>query len=128
MITGKALASGEATVLIAVRGTSGTARVDAMVDTGFNDDLTLPLWAIERLGLPFEETAYFTLAGGDKSQTRLFKAQLEWQGTWREVIVVEVEGDALIGMGAMQGCNLSIDIVDGGRVDIRPLPETSVNN
>jgi len=123
MIQGKVLASGEATVQVKVRGLSGeAAQVEAMVDTGFNDEMTLPPWAIEKLGLKFVSASNYTLADGAQSAARVFEGEIEWHGTWRELYIVEIESDPLLGMGVMEGCNLSIDVVDGGRVLIRPLP------
>ena len=122
MIAGRVLVSGEAVVTVVVRGPGGrTARVEAMVDTGFNEQLTLPPWVVERLGLTFEEEAYYTLADGARSGTRVFRGEIEWHGTWREIMIVEIESDALLGMGAMCGCNLNIDVMHGGHVEIRPL-------
>jgi len=39
----------------------------------------------------------------------------------REVIVSLADGGALVGMALMQGYHLSVEVIDGGRVEIRPL-------
>jgi clan AA aspartic protease len=123
MIVGRVLATGEAVVTLSVRGPGGQiARVQAMVDTGFNEHLTLPSYAIERLGLQFQDEAIYTLGDGEQSSSRVYVADVEWGGAWREMAIVEIEHDALLGTGAMMGCNLNINLVEGGRVEIRPLP------
>ena len=92
-----------------------------MVDTGFNENLTLPPWAIERLGLRFEDETSYVLGDGVRSTARVFTGEINWIGEWREITIVELEHDALLGTGIMMGCNLSIDLIDGGIVEIRKL-------
>ena len=122
MIEGRVLPTGEAVVNIIVRGPNGqSARIEAMIDTGFTDELTLPPWVIERLNLTLEEEADYTLADGMRSRTRVFRGEIHWLGTWREVTVTEIDHDALLGIEALRGCNLNMDIVDGGMIQIRPL-------
>ena len=128
MIQGKVLASGEATVKLKMRGPAGQANVEAMIDTGFNDEMTLPAWAIQNLGLQFVHASEYTLADGIKSAARVFEGQIEWHGQWREIYIVEIEGDPLLGMGGLKGCHLGMDVVSGGTVEIRPLPVRDVRN
>jgi clan AA aspartic protease len=122
MIEGRVLASGEVVVTIAVRGPNSQARVEAVVDTGFNEQLTLPPWVVEKLGLQFQTQAYYRLADGSKSAARVFSGQLEWHGAWRDVAVVEIEQDALLGTGTIMGSSLLVEMIAGGHVEIRPLP------
>jgi len=127
MIVGRVLATGEAVIDITVRGPSGQkAREDAMVDTGFSDHLTLPGWVIEKLGLPLKGEESYVLGDGVRQGTRIYRGEIEWEGGWREVMIVELEHDALFGAGAMMGCNLNIDLIEGGRVEIKPLTSGNV--
>ena len=85
MIQGMVLASGEATVRVTIRGIAGrAAQVEAMVDTGFNDEMTLPPRAIEKLGLKFVSASNYTLADGVKSAARVFEGEIEWHGAWQQ--------------------------------------------
>ncbi|HVT79673.1 MAG TPA: aspartyl protease family protein [Phycisphaerae bacterium] len=121
------LATGEVVVTLLVRGLKGQARVEAMVDTGFNEQLTLPMWVVERLGLEYQTQAIYRLADGAKSESRVFSAEIEWHGAWQNVAVIEMENDPLLGIGAMKGCSLYIEVADQGRVEIQPL-ETGDKN
>ena len=122
MITGKVLGSGEAVITVVVRRPGGQmARIQAMVDTGFNDELTLPAWVIQKLGLVFDHESSYTLADGMKSVTRIFGGEVEWHGAWREIQVAEIESDPLVGMVMLRGSHLGIDVVEEGRVEIRPM-------
>ena len=123
MISGKVLASGEAIVKLKVRGPKGSvAQVETTVDTGFNDQLTLPAWVVEKLGLEFRHEAHFTLADGVTSASRIFEADIDWHGAWRAVLVVEIESDPLMGMVLLRDCRLMIEVIDGGTVLIEQLP------
>lgn len=128
MLQGKVLASGEATIKLTVGGPAGQANVETMIDTGFNDEMTLPAWAIRNLGLQFAHASEYILADGIKSAARVFEGQIEWHGQCREIYIVEIEGDPLLGMGGLQGCHLGMDVVSGGAVEIRPLPVRDVGN
>lgn len=127
MIVGKVLSTGEAVVTLGVRGPGGQARVETVVDTGFNDELTLPRWVIERLGLRFETQAFYRLADGAKSGSRVFVGEVEWHGTWREMSIVEIEQDALLGMEALKGCGVYLEVVVDGRVEIELLKSQREN-
>jgi clan AA aspartic protease len=121
-ITGSVLPDGLCAITLRVRGSNGqVAQVQAAIDTGFNDYLTLPPWAIARLELPPSGETVYGLADGTHASTRRFLAEVEWLGAWRRVFVVAVDADALVGTRLMQGCVLTIEMIDGGRVEIRPL-------
>ncbi len=48
-------------------------------------------------------------------------ASIFWHGRLREVDVVSLETDNLIGMGLLQGSNVNIDAIPGGSVTITEL-------
>ena len=122
MIVGSVHPSGEALVSVRVRGPGGISEdVEAVVDTGFNDWLTLSPKEISGLGLSFREEGRYTLANGSEAVTRLFAAEVEWFGQWRRILIAEMDGGPLLGMAMLRGFVLSIEVIDGGRVEIRPL-------
>jgi len=128
-IVGRVHAGGEAVVPLRVRGPRGaSAEFQTLVDTGFNDWLTLPAEAINALALPFREEGRYTLADGSQALTRLFTAEAEWLGERRRILVVEMDADPLLGMGMLRGCYLGVEVMEGGRVEIQPLAERRTQN
>jgi clan AA aspartic protease len=97
------------------------ARISTVVDTGFNDSLTLPAALIQALGLPMHTFAHYVQADGQRQQCTVYEAEVEWLGEWRSVHVIEVEGSPLLGMKLLAGTRLTIDIAQGGSVDIQAL-------
>jgi clan AA aspartic protease len=123
MIAGEVHPNGEATVRIRLRGPNTTLEnVVVVVDTGFNDWLTLPAEAIDTLGLTWREKMTYNLADGSEVQTHIFEAEIEWLGNWRRIFVTEIEGGSLLGMAMLRGCYLGMEAIDGGRVEVRSLP------
>ena len=62
------------------------------------------------------------LADGSDSVFDIYEATATWDGKPRRIAVDEAECDPLVGMSLLYGCELSIQVVDGGRVAISPLP------
>jgi clan AA aspartic protease len=122
MITGSVLPDGQAVVAVLVRGpTHQVARVQAVIDTGFTDFLSLPVSAIAKLGLLRQDEGSCVLADGSRAPMNIYAAEIEWMGVWRPILVIEVDANALLGTAMIRGCLLTIEMVDGGRVEIRPL-------
>ena len=87
-MTGTVTHAGDAIVQIAVRATGGQpTEFAAVVDTGFNDYLTLPAADVRSLGLSAREEGRYELADGSLVTTRLFEAEVQWFGQWRRVLV-----------------------------------------
>jgi len=122
MILGSVHSNGDALIPLRVRGPQGLiAEFETVVDTGFNHWITLPRTDIEALELPFREEGRYTLADGSETVSRLFTAEVEWFGRWRRVLIVEMDGGPLLGMAMLRGFYLGVEVIDGGRVEIRPL-------
>ena len=99
-----------------------------IIDTGATGDMTLPQWVIDRLNLPLAEdpdSIGVTLADGSSSPGRLYLARVLWHDRIREVEVVNVGTEPLIGMGLLYGSNLNVDTVPGGLVTITELTDSS---
>ncbi len=122
MMTGEVEASGDAMIAVNVRGPGGaTIEARSVIDTGFNDYLTLPPTTIEYLQLTAMEEVRYSLADGSETITRVFAAEMEWFGAWRPILVVAMDAAPLLGMAALRGSSLRIDMVERGRVEIRPI-------
>ena len=120
----------EANVTLNVQGENGLAeQVAFVIDTGFTDEISLPQVVISRLGLPLSGYAdEFVLADGTIGNYNIYAAHVVWHGQLREVEVVNLEGDPLVGMELLLGSNLNFDAVPGGSVTISELPPTSPPN
>jgi clan AA aspartic protease len=110
----------ESYVPLTVTGPLGSVHFQALVDTGFNESLTLPPHLVRTLGLPFEVTAEATLDDGSTTTFDSFVGTVLWLGEEREVIVLSADGGPLLGMALVHGCDLNIEMISGGRVTIVP--------
>ncbi len=125
MVTGRVVAS-EATlkpvVELHVYGRSGNrARVQAVVDTGFTEQLTLPAYAVDALNLPFVFDEKLTMANDESITFDVFIASIDWGGRLREVKVHLAEGAPLIGMDMLRDYDLHVRAVPEGLVSIQPV-------
>ena len=62
------------------------------------------------------------LADGSDSVFDIYEATATWDGKPRRIAVDEAECDPLVGMSLLYGCELIVQVVDGGHLVIRPLP------
>ena len=86
MIRGEVTASLDAVIPIQLRGTEGVQReILAVLDTGFNDYLTLPLFLIHELGLAFGYTMDVHMADQRIVPTDIYPIYVKWQGEDRIV-------------------------------------------
>lgn len=117
----------EANIVLNVLDDSGESiPITCIIDTGATGEMTLPQTVIHRLNLPLAEdpdNIGVTLADGSSSPGRLYIACVLWHGSIREVEVVNVGTEPLVGMGLLYGSNVNIDAVPGGRVTITELPD-----
>ena len=121
MVAGRVIAHGASLQPIAevfVYGQSNTrARVQAVVDTGFTQHLTLPVGAITTLNLEFAFKEMLTMA----NDTDVYTASIDWGGRKRQVEIHATEGDPLIGMAMLRDHDLHVRVVPEGPVSIAPI-------
>ena len=102
MIVGTVQPNGDAVISVRLKGPgAATMQLSVVVDTGFNDSLALPPDIITSLALPFREEGTYTLADGAVAVSRIFTGQIEWFGSWRRILVVEMGGGPLLGMSLL---------------------------
>ena len=123
MVQGLVNARLEAIVNLSVMGPAGEDReIDAVVDTGFTDFLTLPHETVVELGLVFSGFLTAVLADGSPKELDVFEVTVMWDGRPRHVLALSSQGAPLVGMGLMAACcgmgrhNLYVEVVNGGRV------------
>jgi clan AA aspartic protease len=95
--------------------------VEAIIDTGFTDYLTLPRALIRTLALPTRGSQRARLADGSVVHLDLFRATVLWDGQTRAVLVHAAETDPLVGMSLLYGSRFTAEVVDGGPVTIEAL-------
>ena len=121
MISGVVTTSREAIVRLVVRG-SHDIDIDAILDTGFTEHLTLPSSLIAALGLPYVTLDRAVLADGSIVDCHVYEGKVLWEGQERTVSVHVAEGTPLIGMSLLFDHLLTMQVVDHGSVTIEPLP------
>ena len=123
MITGVVRPSREAIVGLRLRGTN-TVEIDveAVLDTGFTEYLTLPLALVNSLGLPRVNTDKVILADGNTVGVDLYEGVVIWDAQERAIIVHCMEGSPLIGMSLLYDHLLTMEVVDSGAVSIDAIP------
>ena len=77
---------------------------------------------IQELGLAWRRRGRAMLADGSDSLFDIYETTVTWDGRPRRIAVDEVNSDPLIGMSLLYGYELTVQVVDGGRVVINPLP------
>lgn len=123
MILGEVNANHEAVIRLKLFGpTRLEEEIEAVIDTGFTDMLTLPPSIIAALQLSFRTVGSYTLADGNTVLLPIYTVIVSWDGQDRTVMAVEADGGPLIGMALLYGSRLVLDIIDGGDVTISKLP------
>lgn len=121
MIVGTVNSEFEAEISVVVLGVYGLRRAfEAVIDTGFNGDLTLPSEEFVELGLPLVGRRRVTLGDGSQQFVDVYEASVEWDGQARSVQIDSAQVQPLIGMELMRGYNLHIEVVEGGAVSLQP--------
>jgi len=113
----------EAVVRLTVRGPGGEQAVDAVVDTGFTEQLTLPPETIATLDLSRLRESRALLADGSEITFDIYEAVVHRGDEWCRIPVAEADSTPLIGMGLLEGCEVRIEVREGGRVTAEPLSE-----
>ena len=96
--------------------------VAAVLDTGFNGDVSLPIPTIRRLQLRPMGQRRFTLADGEVSVMNTYLGRANWHEEPLEVIIVESQGTAMVGMNLLWGSRITIEARENGDILIDKLP------
>ena len=122
MIEGVVNASYEAVIPLTLQGSAGQTRdIEAVIDTGFTDFLTLSPALVSELGLPFANVGWAVLADGSEVAFNVYRVTVLWDGQPRRAYAHVSDMAPLGGMALLHGCNLSADVVIGGRVRVQAI-------
>jgi len=123
MMSGQVNAQLEPILQVNILGPTGISRpVVALIDTGFGGQLTLPISLIRVLALPLSGRVAGVLADGTVTLFDVYRAQVEWDGTWQSVDIQVSNAQPLLGTELLAGCDLSIRMTVGGSVTITAVP------
>ena len=106
---------GQPRVEIEVRGTRATVRVAAILDTGFDGELSLPIGIAMQLGLELRDVITVELADGSLSDELVFAGYLseEEEGEREVSILLTQSQDALLGTELLRGRRVILDFGTG---------------
>ncbi len=109
------------TCIVHLFGDNGVpARVETIVDTGFDGYLTLGGSVINDLGLEETSSIRMFLADGSDLLCPVFRVEIDWQGQSRTIEIVQLEGLQLLGMEMLRGSELRMMVEDAGVIEITP--------
>lgn len=123
MIAGRVTEQREPIVQLRVLGPDGAeALIEAIVDTGFTGDLTLPPSIVADLALKHLFSHAVVLADGTRPSVAIHEGVVCWHGRKQTVAVHCIECSPLIGMALLTGSVLTMEVKPEGAVTITPLP------
>ena len=96
--------------------------IEAVVDTGYDGFLILPVDLASELMLPFTQRGQAVLANGDEVRFNIYHVTVLWNGQPRNIDAASMGDTPLVGMRLLDNHNLNIDVKNGGRVLIQPNP------
>jgi clan AA aspartic protease len=120
MIRGAVNAEFEPLVPLSMRRADGKVFTqDAIVDTGFNGWISLPPDLITQLNLSWKRRGRAILGDGSECVFDVYETVVIWDETLLTVPVDEADSEPLIGMSLMESYQLTMQILNGGYVELR---------
>ena len=95
--------------------------IDFVIDTGFNDYLTLPPQAISAMNLPLYSSIPARLADGREILLSVHLGTIVWDNVEKIVPVLASGYKPLLGVAMMEGYHLEIDFADNGLVSLKKI-------
>ena len=95
--------------------------VDFVIDTGFNDYLTLPIQAVGAMNLPLYSSIPARLADGSEALLSVHSATIIWDDVEKVVPILASGYKPLLGVALMEGYHLEIDFQDNGLVSLEKI-------
>ena len=109
----------EPRLTIAISNGEGEAvPVEAVIDTGFTEFLSLPPSLIRTLGLERGQDMELSTAGGRVIKSPTYSATVDWHGSNRRIRVIALADRPLIGMSLLWDSDIAITARENGRVSV----------
>jgi clan AA aspartic protease len=96
--------------------------LDFVIDTGFNDYLTLPVQAVNAMNLPLYSSIPARFADGSEALLAIHLATVVWDDVEKVVPILASGYKPLLGTAMMEGYHLEIDFEDNGLVSLEKIP------
>ncbi|MDZ7292299.1 MAG: hypothetical protein ONB44_21140 [candidate division KSB1 bacterium] len=101
---------GNPRVHVTLLGSRAAIESEALIDTGFEGDITAPVSVAIQLGLELIELTKVELADGTVKEELIFLGAIRWDGEERDIRIMLTSSDeALFGRGLLQGKRLAMD-------------------
>ena len=122
MISGTVFPNREALVAVELLSADGQFQpFEFILDTGFTGDLSLPSGTIRTLLTGRRAQSQVELADGSKPTVYTWQATALWDNETRPVLIVESDGDPLLGMGLLWQNRITLEARPYGSVVIARL-------
>jgi clan AA aspartic protease len=119
MITGIVNEEFEPIISISLRDADGKIHTQAaIVDTGFNGWLSLSSDLITQLNLNWKRRGRAILGDGSECVFNVYEAVIVWDGDLLTIPVDEADSEPLVGMSLMEGYQLTVQVFEGGSVEL----------
>jgi len=119
MINGTVTGNREIIIQLGLLATNQSpVSIQAVVDTGFNGYLTLPLNVLNALGASAAGTRRAELGDGNLVELDVYVVRVKWHDEDRDVLSLQAEATPLVGMSLLWGSRVGFDAQDGGEVSI----------
>ena len=105
-------------ITLALPGRERIVTVEFVLDTGFDGELSVPGHVLNDLDAAFTVARSVLLPDNVRRNIRHFQIDLDWNDDERPTEVIALEGRPLLGNLLLEGCEITIDMQDGGEVVI----------
>ena len=95
-------------------------RVEAMIDTGFDDFLTLPAHWVQRLGLVWASRIPMQVATAEWAHFDIYAVDVLWFGNRLPIRVLQTQSEILVGNRLLRESQLTVQFWEGGSVNVLP--------
>ena len=124
MIRGRVDSYRQAWVQLDLKSRTGRLqRIEAVVDTGFDGNLTLPPNIIRELDFEPELEVNVVLATGAADRVKTWNGDVIWHEQVRSLLILESSGTPLLGMELLEDSQLTMQARINGDVLIERLDE-----
>jgi clan AA aspartic protease len=98
------------TPTVEIAGRRRSAVLEAIIDTGFDGDISIPVRVATALGLELVGTELFELADGSQKEELVFAGRARMAGKSSRVrMLISDSQDTLIGTRLLADCRLTVD-------------------